>query len=81
MFMVGGRVAEGAVSEGLDLVFLCSVLARSAHPGVVVQQRLACCYAYRELCITAGTSAGPGRVQGSNGTANCLLLLASVASF
>ena len=50
MFMVGGGVAEGAVSEGLDLVFLRSVLARSAHPGVVVQQWLACCYAYRELC-------------------------------
>jgi len=37
MLLVGGGVAERAVSEGLDFVFVGPVLARSAHPGVVVQ--------------------------------------------
>ena len=79
MLLVGGGVAERAVSEGLDFVFLGPVLARSAHPGVVVQQWLACCHTHGELCITAGTSGSPGRVQGSDTTVNCLLLMVSGA--
>lgn len=79
MLLVGGGVAERAVSEGLDFVFLGPVLARSAHPGVVVQQWLACCHTHGELCITAGTSGSPGRVQGSDTIVNCLLLMVSGA--
>ena len=40
-----GRVTEGTVYECPDVVFVGVMVADTALPGVVLQQRLACCYA------------------------------------